>query len=293
MPTVRESFAHCRQVARTRARNFYYSFLLLPRERKEAMCAIYAFMRYADDISDQPDPPRETRVALLDRWRKAFQISLQGEYGNDPILPALHETVRKYAIPSEYFSDLIDGVRSDLSTTCYHTFDDLYRYCYRVASVVGMTTVHVFGFDSPEALRFAEKCGIAFQLTNILRDIPEDARLGRVYLPQEDLDRFGLQPEDLKKGRFGTRFRELMEFEWQRAESYYRESAPLLKMVRPDCRAALWAMISIYHRLLRRIRSENYDVFTRRPRLSATEKAWIVTRALGFRLFGGAPPFPA
>ena len=146
MPTVRESFAHCRQVARTRARNFYYSFLLLPRERKEAMCAIYAFMRYADDISDQPDPPRETRVVLLDRWRKAFQISLQGEYGNDPILPALHETVRKYAIPSEYFSDLIDGVRSDLSTTCYRTFDDLYRYCYRVASVVGMTTVHSVRF---------------------------------------------------------------------------------------------------------------------------------------------------
>ncbi len=293
MPTVRESFGHCRRVARARARNFYYSFLLLPRERKDAMCAIYAFMRYADDISDQMGPPREARVALLDRWRKSFQTALEGEYGNDPILPAFHQTVRKYAIPSQYFSDLIEGVSSDLSTTAYRTFDDLYRYCYRVASVVGMTTVHVFGFDSPEALRLAEKCGIAFQLTNILRDIPEDARLGRVYLPQEDLDRFGLTAEDLGKGNSGKRFRALMEFEWERAEGFYRESAPLLKMVCPESRAALWAMISIYHRLLRRIRSDRYDVFARRPRLSAGEKMWIVARASGFRLLGGAPPFPA
>ena len=256
------------------------------------MCAIYAFMRYADDISDQADPTRDTRVALLDRWRRSFQIALQGDYGNDPILPAFHETVTKYAIPSQYFSDLIDGVRSDLSTTAYRTFDDLYRYCYRVASVVGMTTIHVFGFDSPEALRLAEKCGIAFQLTNILRDIPEDARLGRVYLPQEDLQRFGLAAEDLGKGHSSKRFRELMEFEWQRTESFYQQSAPLLKMVRPESRAALWAMISIYHRLLRRIRSEGYDVFARRPRLSADEKMWIVARAFGFRLVGGAPPFP-
>ena len=257
------------------------------------MCAIYAFMRYADDLSDQDVPPRATRAALLDRWRRDFHVALEGEYGNDPVLPAFHETVRKYAIPPKYFSDLIDGVTSDLSTTCYRTFDDLYRYCYRVASVVGMTTVHVFGFDSPEALRLAEKCGIAFQLTNILRDIPEDARLGRVYLPQEDLDRFGLKAEDLQTGRLGSRFRELMEFEWHRAERYYRESAPLLKMVRPECRAALWAMISIYHRILGRIRTERYDVFARRPRLSATEKMWIVAQAIGFRAFGGAPPYPA
>ena len=130
-------------------------------------------------------------------------------------------------------------------------------------------------------------------MTNILRDIPEDARLGRVYLPQEDLDRFGLTVEDLAEGNSSKRFRDLMEFEWQRAEGFYRESAPLLRMVRPESQAALWAMISIYHRLLRRIRSEQYDVFARRPRLGTGEKMWIVARALGFRLLGGAPPFPA
>jgi len=293
MLSVDKSFAHCRRVARRRARNFYYSFVLLPRPERDAMCAVYAFMRYCDDISDEPDPPQAARQAALERWRGAFEQALGGRYGRDPILPAFHRTMLDYAIPAGYFRELIEGVASDLTPVSYETFSELYRYCYRVASVVGMTCVHIFGFEKPEALRLAEKCGVAFQLTNILRDIPEDARQGRVYLPSEDLDRFGVSSDELLNGRRGRGFRSLMEYEWKRAEGYYREAAPLLELVRPGSRAALWAMIAIYHGILHRIRSLNYDVYRRRPKLSPIEKGWIVAQAARTRWLGGAPPYPA
>jgi phytoene synthase len=280
-------------VARARARNFYYSFLLLPREQKDAMCAIYAFMRHADDIGDQPGPPLEARRQALSAWRGALQGALQGNYNGDPILPAFHDTVIRYAIPEQYFFDLLDGVNSDLHPRRFETFDDVYRYCYQVASVVGMTTVHVFGFESPEALPLAEKCGVAFQLTNILRDIAEDAGAGRVYLPEDDLARFDLTPRDLIERRQGERFRALMEFEWQRANRYYDDAAPLLGLIRPGSRAAMWTLITIYRRILRRIRAVGFDVYGQRPSLGDLEKSWILLRALKLRLLGGAPPFPA
>ena len=293
MFSLEDSFSHCRRVARRRARNFYYAFLLLPREQKLAMCAVYAFMRYADDISDETEPPVTARRAALAEWKGALEQAFEGRYGDNPILPAFHDTVNRYRIPHEYFFELIEGVGEDLVPRQPKTFEELYHYCYQVASVVGMTCIHVWGFDSPEALRLAEKCGVAFQLTNILRDIPEDARMGRVYLPEEDLDRFGLNAEDLLAGRPGERFEELMAFEWERANRYYAEAAPLLGMVSPAGRPSLWAMISIYYGILRRIRGRGYDVFTSRARLSDFEKAWIVVQALKLRLTGGAPPFPA
>jgi phytoene synthase len=300
MPTVEESFAYCRATARSRARNFYYSFLLLPREERDAMCAVYAFMRNSDDITDEESLPgastrssHDDRAAKLARWKTAFEESLQGRYGSDLILPALHHTIRKYGIPPEYCLEVIEGVRKDLSPQRYRTFDELYRYCYQVASVVGLTTIHIFGHESKAALPLAEKCGVAFQLTNILRDIPEDAALGRVYLPEEDLQRFGLRAEDLLQARPGSRFREFMEFEWARANRYYEEAAPLLGMVRPACRPALWAMVAIYKGILHRIRRMGYDVYAARPRLTAAEKTWIVLRAARSRWMGGALPFPA
>ena len=228
MFSLEDSFSHCRRVARRRARNFYYAFLLLPREQKLAMCAVYAFMRYADDISDETEPPVTARRAALAEWKGALEQAFEGRYGDNPILPAFHDTVNRYRIPHEYFFELIEGVGEDLVPRQPKTFEELYHYCYQVASVVGMTCIHVWGFDSPEALRLAEKCGVAFQLTNILRDIPEDARMGRVYLPEEDLDRFGLNAEDLLAGRPGERFEELMAFEWERANRYYAEAARCL-----------------------------------------------------------------
>jgi phytoene synthase len=301
MPTVEESFAYCRHMARSRARNFYYSFLLLPREERDAMCAVYAFMRNSDDITDDvaggngiaSAPSRDERAAMLESWQAAFQGALAGRYGSDPILPALHHTIRKYQIPPDYCFELLEGVRRDLSPPRYQTFDDLYRYCYQVASVVGLTTIHIFGYESNAALPLAEKCGIAFQLTNILRDIPEDAALGRLYLPEEDLQRFDLRAEDLLQARPGPRFREFMEFQWGRANRYYEEAAPLLGMVRPACRPALWAMVAIYKGILQRIRRMGYDVYAARARLTVAEKTWIVLRAARSRWMGGALPFPA
>jgi phytoene synthase len=276
MTSLEDSYAHCRQVAKSRAKNFYYSFILLDPDRKNAMCAVYAFMRYCDDLSDEPGATR----SAMERWREALRSALAGHPDSNPAWPAFLDTVGRYQIPHRYFFEMIDGVASDLQPRAIRNFDELYRYCYRVASVVGLTTIHIFGFTSPEALPLAEKCGIAFQLTNILRDVREDAELGRIYLPEEDRDRFGVSADDLKNGRRTEQFGRLMEFEIERARRYYRESAPLLHLIRPKARASLWALIAIYSRLLDRVAESRYDVLTRRISLTRMEKAWIVLRAV-------------
>jgi len=275
MTALETSYAHCRAVAKRRAKNFYYSFVLLDNDRRNAMCAIYAFMRYCDDLSDEPGANRNA----MDGWRAALDAALAGKPGANPCWPAFLDTVARYRIPHEYFYQMIDGVASDLTPRTIGTFDELYRYCYQVASVVGLTTIHIFGFTSPEALPLAEKCGIAFQLTNILRDVREDADLGRLYLPAEELERFGVSLEDLRSARKSEQFGELMEFQIARARRYYRESAPLLALIDPKARASLWALIAIYSTLLDRIGQSYYDVLARRISLSTAEKALIVVRA--------------
>jgi phytoene synthase len=275
--TLEESYRHCERIARQRARNFYYSFVLLSAPQRKAMCAIYAFMRYCDDLSD--DENSGDREAAIAQWRQDLDAALAGSPGAHPIWPAFRDAVERYSIPHRYFHEMIEGVSSDLKPRRIGTFDELYDYCYHVASVVGLTVIHIFGFDSPDAPGLAEKCGIAFQITNILRDIREDAGLGRIYLPSEDLDRFGVSAEDLTQNRRNENFLRLMRFEADRAGRYYRESAPLLEMVHPGSRASLWALIEIYSRLLKRIEKSNFDVLSRRNRVPAWEKAWIVARA--------------
>jgi 15-cis-phytoene synthase len=276
MNATDQSYQYAIRVARSRARNFYYSFVLLSRQQRKAMCAIYAFMRHCDDLSDEPGASR----AALDGWRKELDETLAGRPGHHPVWPALYHTVRRFGIPHEYLHEMIEGVASDLEPRRFHTFDELYRYCYQVASVVGLTVIHIFGFDTPSALPLAEKCGVAFQLTNILRDIREDAERGRIYLPAEDLSRFGVTEEDLRAGNRNAEFLRLMQFEAARARSYYHESQPLLDLIHPRSRPSLWALIGIYSTLLDRIERTNYDVFTRRVRLSAFEKSRIILRAL-------------
>ena len=276
MNAVEKSFEYCRNVARTRAKNFYYSFLLLTKPQRNAMCAIYAFMRYSDDLSDEPGATR----SAMDCWRADLEDALKGRYRGHPVWPAFHHTVCSFAIPHEYFREMIEGVASDLKPRQLETFDELYHYCYQVASVVGLTIIHIFGFDTPRALPLAEKCGVAFQLTNILRDIGEDAERHRVYLPAEELRRFGVTSEDLRAGRRSEAFFALMRFQAGRARAYYNEAMPLVDLVHPRSRRSLWALITIYSRLLDRIERTNYDVFSRRVRLSAAEKSRIVLRAL-------------
>jgi phytoene synthase len=276
MVSIDQSYDYCRRVARTRARNFYYSFLLLSPQQRKAMCAIYAFMRYCDDLSDDPGASR----AAIDRWSAEMEDALEGRFSDHPVWPAFHHTVRRFGIPHQYFREMIAGVASDLEPRQMQTFDELYHYCYQVASVVGLTIIHIFGFDTRSALPLAEKCGVAFQLTNILRDIREDADRCRIYLPAEDLERFGVSPGDLRQGLRSEGVRGLLQFEADRARRYYNESQPLLDLIHPRSRPSLWALISIYSRLLDRIVGVNYDVFTRRVRLSSLEKSWIVVRAL-------------
>jgi 15-cis-phytoene synthase len=276
MKAIDQSYEYCVRVARTKAKNFYYSFLLLSRQQRKAMCAIYAFMRYCDDLSDEPGANREA----IERWRGEMEDAMDGKFSGHPLWPAFHHTVRRFGIPHQYFRHMVDGVSSDLEPRQIQTFDELYHYCYQVASVVGLTIIHIFGFDTRSALPLAEKCGVAFQLTNILRDIREDAARDRVYLPAEDLRRFGVTEEDLRSGNRNEAFLRLMRFEAARARAYYNESLPLLDLIHQRSRSSLWALISIYSRLLERIEASNYDVFRRRVRLSPFEKSWIVVRAL-------------
>jgi phytoene synthase len=264
------SYAFCRRIARRRARNFYYSFLLLSREQRDAMCAIYAFMRYCDDISEAEGATQEAMA----RWRRDLDLALRGEPRENPLWPAFIDTVQRYRIPHEYFYEMIEGVSSDLEPRQIETFNELYHYCYQVASVVGLTIIHIFGFESQEALKLAEKCGIAFQLTNILRDVGEDQAHGRIYIPAEDMEKF-----DTDLSKVDERFVSLMRFEAARARKYYEESRPLIQLVHPRSRPSLWALIEIYRRLLDHIERSNFDVLDKRIRVPTWEKLAILAIA--------------
>lgn len=274
------SYRRCEQVARTEARNFYFSFLPLPPDKRAAMCAVYAFMRASDDMTDDPAAAGD-RQAALDRWRRSLEGALKGEFGGSEILPAFADTVRRFEIPHRYFWELIDGAAMDLTTTRYATWAELRRYCYLVASVVGFVCIHVWGFDPAggKALEQAEACGLAFQLTNILRDVAEDAGRGRIYLPLEDLERFNVTEEQIFAGRMDERFRALMAFEAERARGFYEASEGLAALVRPGGRASLSIMRSIYRGILDEIVRAGYQVFGRRASVSTPRKLAIVASA--------------
>jgi 15-cis-phytoene synthase len=277
--SIKDSYRYCRTIARKRAKNFYYSFLLLEKPQRDAMCAIYAFMRHCDDLSD--DPGTNDRAKLQESialWRVQLDRALSGNIGDDPIWPAFCDTVQRYSIPRRFFHEMIDGVASDIEPRQIQTFEELYQYCYRVASVVGLTIVHIFGFQSVKALLLAEKCGVAFQLTNILRDIREDAQVGRIYLPAEDLDSFVVCADQLRCGKEDARFRELMRFEASRARSLYDESAPLAELIEPTSRRSLWLLREIYLHLLANIEKADYSVLTRRINVPLQTKVALLLR---------------
>ena len=215
----------------------------------------------------------------LARWRAALDAAVAGDVAGHPILPAFADTINRFQIPPRYFHDLISGAEMDLTVGNYATFERLREYCYRVAGTVGLTCLHVFGFDDPHAPELAEKLGIAFQLTNILRDVPKDYEIGRVYLPQEDLERFGVAPATLGTGPLTPALRDLFAFEAARARDFYREGVQLIPLVHSDARAALWALARIYSGLLNRIDDRDYDVFSQRVRLTTPEKTGILLRA--------------
>jgi len=272
--TLDDSYAWAENVARSQAKNFYYTFLLLPKPKRRAMCAIYAFMRYCDDLSDEEGVA--DRPAAIARWREDLESALAGRAPDHPLWPAFTDSVDRYKIPHRYFFEMIEGVSSDLEPRAIETFDELYRYCYHVASVVGLTIIHIFGFSDQRALELAERCGVAFQLTNILRDVREDSEKGRVYLPAEDFRKFGVSQETFEPRQA---FRDMLEFEARRARRYYDESAPLVALIDRSSRSSLRALIGIYSRLLDRIVASDYDVLSRRIRVPDWEKTWILLRS--------------
>ena len=283
-PELIASYRSAEAVARSRS-NFYYSFVVLPLEKRRAFCAVYAFMRHCDDISDG-DASTEDRKKMLRDWRSQLDSAYSGSSSGNPILPAFHDTVRSFSIPVEYFHWIIDGAEMDFNTHQYETFDALYKYCFNVASAVGLVCIQIFGFDEERAKKYAEQCGIAFQLTNILRDIKEDAERGRIYIPTEDLEKFGYSAEELHQGVLDERFRKLMKFETERAREYYTSARKLLPLVEKPSKPALWAMIEIYQRILDKIVQRQFDVFRDRVHLAGSEKVGIALKALAMRFTG-------
>jgi 15-cis-phytoene synthase len=284
MTTARlaRSYAACEAITRRAASSFYPAFRVLPTPQRRAMCALYAFLRIADDISDEPAASAHQRLQL-NRWREGLARALAGEHEH-PIHAALVDTIRRFDIPGQYFEDALDGVEMDLTPQTYVTFSDLQKYCYRVASVVGLACIHIWGFQGRRAHEYAIHAGIAFQLTNILRDLGEDVRRDRVYLPREDLEHFAYAPDDLRLGARDQRFRDLMRFEIKRARSYYDASWPLVPLLRPAGRAVFLVMARSYRALLDVMERRDYDVFSSRVRVEAWRKLVYAAAALPARL---------
>jgi 15-cis-phytoene synthase len=292
---VRAAYSVCRHIARSAARNFYYGFLVLPSPKRDAISAVYAFMRRADDISDDPSLPPEQRRQKLDDWVNALRRVAAGERTDDPVLFALADSQKRYNIPFDLLEKLVRGTAMDVPSAKtapggavaqvqYETFDQLYDYCYHVASVVGLVCIRIFGYRDPRAEKLAEQTGVAFQLTNILRDVREDAQMGRVYLPREDFARFSLDPHALTNGSAPEALRPVLEFEALRARGFYRAADDLLPLVDEDSQPALWTLVEIYRRLLERIIARNYDVFSGKVRLSTTEKLSVLGKGFWRRL---------
>jgi len=294
------AYSVCKGIARTNAKNFYYGFLVLPKRKREAISAVYAFMRRCDDIADDPSLPMPERREKLAAWIDSFHRAAAGLGTDDPVLLALADTQRRYSIPVELLDHLAHGTGMDLQEQMetgktpsfdanainvhYRKFDDLYLYCYRVASVVGLVCIRIFGYQDARAEALAERLGIAFQLTNIIRDVKEDAGMGRVYVPGEDLAKFGLLAIDLRSGGDTTRFRPLLEMEAERARKFYLAAEDLMPLIDEDSQPALWTLVAVYRGLLEKIAAANYDVFGAKIRLTTFEKLTILSKGFLRRL---------
>jgi phytoene synthase len=303
-PALADAYRTCRGIARREAKNFYYAFLALPEPKHNAICAVYAFMRHADDLSDDESIPRAQRLENLRTWMDAWRSAVSTGVSTDPVFVALADARLRFHIPLGLLDELVQGTAMDLDPArqaeTYPTFDELYRYCYLVASVVGLVCIRIFEYSEPQAEKLAEELGIAFQLTNILRDVREDADRGRIYLPLDDLATHVVSPSllsDPVQAAGAPELRRLLSFEAARAEQYYQSGRLLLPMIHPDSRPALWVLMTIYHRLLRRIARANYDVFSTRIKVPTWEKLTILTRGLlaiaRYRLLGASPANPS
>jgi squalene synthase HpnC len=292
---ITASYDHCHRIARSAHSSFYPAFFLLPKTKRDGIVALYAFMRLIDDVSDEGADVTAKQRGLA-RWRAALDEAINGQSqaidgnavrgvsaealrGQREVLLALVDTMQRFHMPARYLHDLISGAEMDLTIKNYPTFERLREYCYRVAGTVGLTCTHIFGFRDPKALDLAEKLGLAFQLTNIIRDVREDYQLGRIYLPEEDLAHYGVAKEDLGRDEGTLGVRELLRFEADRAWQMYEEGSPLLRLIDEDSRGTLWLLTHTYSALLGRIESADFAVFGERVRLSKPEKIKLMAKA--------------
>ena len=310
---LRVAYSVCRSIARSAAKNFYYGFAVLPRRKRNALSAVYAFMRRCDDIADDSTSSLRDRHNRLMEWLDQMHRALAAQPTDDPVLLALTDAQRSYAIPVGLLDQLGYGTAADLESgdaapsgdrsvdhplghplgqafgqplaARYQTFSELRQYCYGVASVVGLVCIQIFGYRDPAAEPLAERCGLAFQLTNIIRDVKEDIAMGRVYFPEDDLAQFGLSAADLAGTKVDlARIRPLLELEAERALDSYQAGEELIPLVSEDSQPALWVLITIYRRLLEKIIAKQYDVFGERVRLTVPEKLSVLGRGFAKRL---------
>ena len=298
------AYSVCRGITRTAARNFYYAFIALPKPKRQALCAVYAFMRRCDDITDDESLSLQDRRQKLYDWLDAFHRAHAGQPTDDPILLALTDTQRRFVIPVGFLDELAFGTAQDIeqglreewearagaapaqakSIIRYDTFEELRQYCYGVASVVGLVCIRIFGYSDPAAEPLAEQGGLAFQLTNIIRDVKEDAHMGRIYLPQEDLAKFDNAADEYLSPSNPSRFAPLLTLEADRARECYSAGEQLIPYVDEDSQPALWVLITVYRRLLEKIAATNYNVFAGKVSLTTRKKLAILAKGLLIRL---------
>ena len=270
---LKKAYAYCQALTKSRAQNFYYAFITLPTVQRRSIYATYAFCRLCDDYSDEGDSVEEKAVKLAE-FRQKFDASVKGT-PQEALFTALRDSIDAHHIPYLYFHQIIDGMEMDLKYSRYETFDELQRYCYHVASVVGLVCLEIFTYTDEKARDYAVSLGTAMQLTNILRDIAEDAVRSRIYIPQEDLRRFNYTEQDLLLGTLNSSFEELMRFEIQRARSYFELSSKLESLLPPRPGACVSVLRGLYERILRRIEAANYNVFRQRISLPVSQKLML------------------
>ena len=270
------SHDYCRRLTKLARSSFPIAFRLLPEDKRRAMISLYAFMRVTDDLADEPNDPAG-KEQELNNWRQQLDDALQQKRYTHPLHAALVETIHRYNISPDYLHQVIEGVQADLHPVTFANFNQLYHYCYRVASVVGLACLPIWGTHG-DAKPYAEAAGIAFQLTNILRDLGEDHAQGRVYLPRDELQQFNIDPDHWQEPQSRDAFIELMQFQVARAWDFYKKSEPLRDCLSRDGRRVFAVMEGVYRQLLKQIERRNYDVFTQRVRVSQWRKLRILAR---------------
>jgi phytoene synthase len=276
VPQLEVAYEQCRLITQREAKNFYYAFITLPHKKRKAIYAAYAFCRLCDDAADD-DIPTDKKLRLLEELRGKLSMAYSGR-PDGPVFTALSHAAGTFDIPEKYLQEVISGVETDLTKTRYRDFGELRTYCYQVASVVGLICIQIFGYSHPRAKEYAIDLGLAMQLTNILRDIKEDLKRDRIYLPLDDLRDFGYSVDELKTEEFNRNFRELMEFEAQRARQYFGSGFKLLPFLSPRSRACPAVIGQIYSHILDRIEAQDFNVFDGRVSLSKREKYMVTAQ---------------